>query len=457
MKKSIAELFYGKPWALKEEIFRVMHEIVERHISGERLSAEEIAARTQGAGKTSQDYRVVGETAVVPVYGIIAKRASMVNDISQPEGTSIEQIRKDFDAAMADPKVSRVLMDIDSPGGSVDGVAEMANYIFRARGKKEIVAYANGLMASAAYWLGAAADKVISAPSAEVGSIGVYTVVNDYSVWNHNKGIKTEVIRAGKHKAAGHPGQPLSEDDRAVIKEQINDYYDMFTGAVSQFRAMSMEKTLKAATGRTFLGKRLVELGLVDGLDELDNLLGSSGASGKKAAAGSGDVGINENNKTIEEGKDMKLTAEQIKSEHPESAAALIKEGRDAGLAEGRAENAQAVEEAKKSALAEGKAAGVAEERARVSEVIKNSKAIPNAHEILGDVVAAGDAPAAALERFKSHQLGRIATSAPVSPGPGPEAASGEKDHITRAKEYQQANKCTLIKALSATADPRKK
>jgi signal peptide peptidase SppA len=287
MGKRINEMFYMRPWALKEDVLMRMAEIIKRSFEGEKLSAEEISAATKSNNKSEVKYDISNGVARIPIYGVIAKRSSMVNNISQPSGTSIQEIRNNFKAAINDNDVKTILLDIDSPGGSVDGVAELSDLIFSKRGIKPIIAYANGQMDSAAYWIGSAADKIYTSKSSDIGSIGVYSVVSDWSVAYHNAGIKNEIIKAGRHKAAGHPQQHLSNDDRDVIQEEVNTFFDLFVAGVKRNRNMTADQVAKVAVGKVFIGQKAVDVGLADDIENFDNLFDTAGEkiSGSKTKA----------------------------------------------------------------------------------------------------------------------------------------------------------------------------
>lgn len=437
-KTRINELFFMRPWAVKEDVLSMMAMIAERHIKGEKLADDEIDARTGSANsKTSAGYEVVDGVAYVPVYGVIAKRSAMVNRISQPRGTSVEQIRQDIDAALGDAAVNTIVLDIDSPGGSVAGVAEIADYIFEARQQKRIVAFTDGVMASAAYWIGSSADKIYATKSAEVGSIGVYTVIRDTSVLEHNAGIRTEIIKAGRYKGAGHSSKPLTDDERGLIQSEINEYYDLFTDAIARNRGMALDDVLQIATGQIFIGKKAVESGLVDEIRTMESL-----------NSGSGDI------KTQNKGKQTKTsvkevimpdvkTVRELKAEYP----AAVKEIEDEGVAAG-----------KKAGIEEGYQkgvdAGVVKERARVTQILADA----SGYQGMQELACAGIKEGISVEEFRGRQLKELKTAAPQSPGPNAEQnleSGAGKPHIELAKEYQAAHKCSMTDALKATASRR--
>src|SRR3990167_6451821 len=196
----IAEIF-RKPWAILPEKLRIMADLVKMRSQGEKLSEEQIRERIGAAVRKSP--RTVGAVAVLPIHGVISHRINVMSDISG--GTSIERLTAQFREALANPDVKTLVFDVDSPGGAVDGVPELASEIFEARGRKKMIAVASTMAASAAYWLASAADELVVTPSGEVGSIGVFAMHEDWSKWLDQEGIKVSLISAGKFKTEGNP------------------------------------------------------------------------------------------------------------------------------------------------------------------------------------------------------------------------------------------------------------
>jgi signal peptide peptidase SppA len=147
-------------------------------------------------------------------------------------GTSTQQISAALAEANADDSVAQILLDIDSPGGSVSGVQELAAEI--SASKKPVTAYANSLAASAAYWIGSAASSFYMTPGGEVGSIGVWMMHQDWSTALKNEGIDVTLISAGARKVEGNPYQPLGKEAQTFMQSRVNDYYGAFTRDVAR-------------------------------------------------------------------------------------------------------------------------------------------------------------------------------------------------------------------------------
>lgn len=266
------------PWAIQPERLAAIADVLARRAAGEKLDATEIRARVGDAKGAPQQGAGV---AVLPLYGIIGHRMNQVQDISGPGGTSTEQFGAWFDAALNDPAIGAIVIDVDSPGGSVGGVPELAAKIAGARGIKPVVAIANGLAASAAYWIASAAEEFWVTPSGDVGSIGVYTMHQDLSAAYAGAGVVNTLISAGKHKVEGNPYAPLDDEARAAIQERVDEIYGEFVKAVAAHRGVDASDVQGGfGEGRVVGAVRAKRLGMVDKIGTMDTLLGRLGAGG---------------------------------------------------------------------------------------------------------------------------------------------------------------------------------
>jgi signal peptide peptidase SppA len=195
---------------------------------------------------------------------VLEKRANLMMDMSG--GTSTQLLQRDIQSALADESVDSILLDVDSPGGSVDGTKAVADAIYEARGQKPIIAFANGMMASAAYWIGSAADEIIAEETAMVGSIGVALTHIDRSERDRQMGQTRTQIYAGKYKRIASDEKPLSGEGAAYLQGIVDTYYGIFVDAVSSNRGTTMDAVLdKMADGREFIGSQALRR--VGGLD----------------------------------------------------------------------------------------------------------------------------------------------------------------------------------------------
>jgi len=209
---------------------------------------------------------------VLSYSGTIMKSNSGLNALSG--GISTLQMKKDIQAAINDSSVDGIVLSIDSPGGTVDGTKELADYILSVRGTKPIVAYADGLMASAAYWIGASTDAIVAYDTTQVGSIGVIMTHLDYSGAAEKEGIKPTVMRAGKYKALGNRYEPLSNEAKELLQNDLDYYYSMFIDHVAESRAVTPEVVVGVmAEGRIFIGTKAKEAGLVDEIGGIEEAI----------------------------------------------------------------------------------------------------------------------------------------------------------------------------------------
>jgi len=227
------------------------------------------AATTRTATKFKD---IKGSIVTVPLYGYISHKASIWSAMGLE--TSSETFAGWMDDLASNPQVGAIVIDIDSPGGTVSGVSSVTDKIHSLRGTKPIIAVVNDLMASAAYWIGSAADEIVADPESLTGSIGVFGMHADYSKALEEQGIKVTFISAGKFKVEGNPYEPLSDEAKAYEQSQVDDYYESFIDSVARNRGVSASK-VKAdfGQGRIFTAKRAKEAGLVDRVGSYEQVI----------------------------------------------------------------------------------------------------------------------------------------------------------------------------------------
>lgn len=279
----VAEVF-RKPWAILPEKLQVIAELVALNAAGGKLTGEEVRERI-GAGPRPSSPRAPGSVALIPVYGVISHRMNLLSDFSG--GTSVEKLTAQFRQAIADPNVKAIVMDIDSPGGAVDGVPELAEEILNARSQKKIVAVSNTMAASAAYWLACCASELVCTPSGSVGSIGVFAAHEDVSKAMEIEGVKVSLVSAGKYKTEGNPWEPLSDEGRAQLQSQVDAFYTMFVKAVAKGRKVSADDVRGGfGEGRMVMAAQAVKQGMADRVETLDDTLARFGVSSPAPASG---------------------------------------------------------------------------------------------------------------------------------------------------------------------------
>ena len=229
---------------------------------------------------SSSNYQKADKVAILPLQGLIVQKESWITKYGL--GTSTETFGKWFDLVINDDSISKVIIDINSHGGSVYGVQELADKIRGARGIKPIVAVANSLMASAAYWIGSSADVVYASPSADVGSVGVYMVHADFSKQLENEGVTVNFISAGKYKTEGNAYSPLTEEAKSYLQKSVDDTYSMFVGSIAKSRNVTKSSVISNyGEGRVLGAKDALQAGIIDGIKTLDEVLSIKRLSNK--------------------------------------------------------------------------------------------------------------------------------------------------------------------------------
>lgn len=264
----VLQFAFSQTWAMEEGFHRKMFQVLLRRAEGIRLSDEEIAAVTGSAmPKRGAEMRVEKGVAVIPISGVIAQRANAVGQLSSDVGTSVEHIRRDLQAAMADDAVQAIVLDVDSPGGSVAGLEDLANEIRAARDRKPIVAHTDATMASAAYWLACQADRIVATKDAMVGSIGVIASFLDDHRMLANRGLDPVVVKSVPGKGGVQSNGSFGDADRADLQREVDAFHRVFVEAVAAGRRISVEDANKLADGRAYRGVEAHQLRYVDGIE----------------------------------------------------------------------------------------------------------------------------------------------------------------------------------------------
>lgn len=405
-----------QPWAIRPEMMDVLLNLAHKQVSGEHVTREEVAAR-MGVSQSPDGYYVRDGVAIVPINGVIGKGRSWAVD------APVEQIQHDFLTAMDDTAVKKIVLLIDSPGGSVMGTPELADLIHSQRGQKPIVSYVQGQMCSGAYFIGSSADAIYASKASVIGSIGVYMMLFDFSVLLHNIGIKTNLIKAGKFKAAGNMASPMTDDERATMQEHIDTFYSLFVGTVSRNRGISNEAAEKLADGRVWIGQKSLDVGLIDGIKTFEEVLSTDGViklKPKSTAVRGAQIENLGSESTAQQEEEQTMNREKLKAEHKAVAEELIAEGKAIGLEEAKNGNAAAVAAAKEAGVTEGKDAAITAEKARVDGIVK---AMPTGMEKIA-IKAIQDG--VSVEACKDLYLKAHSSSAPQSLGPNAEETGAQ-------------------------------
>lgn len=264
----ILDFYASKSWAILEpslqEMFEIYKAALERKIEGVEFDPQAVAAKLGRPLDNARAVTVREGIAILPVSGPIFRYANLFTEISG--ATSIEVLATDFRQALDDRAVQAIVLEINSPGGEVDGTSELAQHIFEARGKKPITAYVSHLGASAAMWIASACDEIVCADTASLGSIGVVGAARI----SKDKSLIEFVSSQSPNKRPN----PETESGRAQIQKHIDDLAQVFIETVARNRDMSADDVVsKGASGGLLVGQLAVDAGLADRVGTLEGVL----------------------------------------------------------------------------------------------------------------------------------------------------------------------------------------
>ncbi len=370
----VARYIAATPWLILPESLETIIAIAE----GLNESPEAVEARMGRPLDNTHGVTMRDGVAILPVVGPITRYADIFSRISG--ATSIETLASDFNAALADPAVKAILLNVDSPGGAVPGVQEFADMVFAARGRKPICAYIGGYGASAAYWIASAADRIVVAYTAIVGSIGVITTVRT----SKDAGTSEIVSSQSPNKRP----DPASEAGRQKVQNVVDSLAGVFISRVATFRGVSEDVVMADfGQGDVFVGAQAVDQGLADAVGSLEATL----------------FDLQQRQMPANQRRQPSMTVAAapiidrayLSANHP----ALLAEIRQEGYAEGR-----------EKGLVEGKIEGASAERQRIKDV--ESYSMPG-HEALieslkYDGQTSGEAAGARVARAHKEMLTKV-------------------------------------------------
>lgn len=288
--------FEGHVWAIRPETLLSVRSIegigrLRSLIGNAAAQMDDTPEGTSAAKGRGRPAAINGDVMVIPLQGVLTPNVSFLALLFGIE-SGLNSFRRQLRNAAGDSDIGAIVLDIDSPGGVVDLIPEVAGEIKAVAAKKPVVAVANTLAASAAYWLASQASEVIVTPSGEVGSIGVYMEHRDISAALDMVGIKPTLISAGKYKIEGNPYEPLDTEAVKAIEASVQDYYDMFVKDVASGRNASVSEVKSGyGEGRVLTAKRAVSAGLADRVDTLDNVIAGLLRRSRGSSNGSNGLG----------------------------------------------------------------------------------------------------------------------------------------------------------------------
>ena len=302
----------GDPWAITETALHTILEVAAR----ENEAPEAVAAKLGRQLQNSYNATERDGVAIIPVTGPLFRYANIFTAISG--ASSYELIARDFMSALENPQINSIILDIDSPGGEVNGVSELASMIFEARGTKPVIAYASGDAASGAYWIASAADEIVVSETSALGSIGVVGIYRGKSTKESAETVEI-VSSQSPHKRL----DPTSDDGRAKLQTRIDSMADVFVSTIARNRSVTPDHVLEHyGGGDVMIGANAVNAGLADRIGSLERLIIELSSPKTQSPPQEGFFSSTQPKK---EKKPMNL--EQLKTDHPDLVASLHAEG----------------------------------------------------------------------------------------------------------------------------------
>lgn len=265
------------PWAITPDALRTVAETATADT--ERLQA--LMARAGRPLEGARGVRMRDGVAVIPVSGPLFAEESFWSWIFG--GASTPTVARALTTAVDDPSVASIVLEIDSPGGEVAGIGELAALVHEANATKAVTAYISDFGASAAYWIAAAASEVVIAATAQVGSIGAVMTVRDPTA----SGRAATTIEFVSSQSPDKRPDPTTDHGAALLQERVDAIAAVFINDVATYRAVSRQTVLDDfGGGKLFVGQGAVDAGLADRVDTLEHVLAQQATTLRPLASG---------------------------------------------------------------------------------------------------------------------------------------------------------------------------
>lgn len=418
MKLTALDAALNAVWAMEERSLEMLLEIAAREhdVTPEALAAYQAKSLANANRANSRD-----GVAILDAIGPLFRRANLMTAISG--ATSYDILRQDLQAALDNPAIKAIILNIDSPGGEANGTSELAQAVYDARGAKPIIAYIGGTGASAAYWLASAADQVVIAPTAVLGSIGVQVAYRESAPKAGEKVYR--FVSAQSPNKNPEIGTPAAD---AQIQQTIDAMAGVFVGDVARNRqnaigAESFEKATETVLtdfgkGGIFVGQAAVEAGLADSIGTFETVL--AGLTGSKPKFGI---------KGIHMADETTFTAEQ-RDTHAAAAVTAERE-RVAGLR--RLASAHSASDADLTAAIDGNVAVAAFALALADKATAAANAKTEADAVVAATARAAEEARLAALKTDEEAAAKAAASSDSEPGASKDADKLANDIIASA------------------------
>lgn len=253
--------FFNSYWAICPAAMPIVSEAIKRAVAGPVDDAQRYGLPVQKSGNT----------AVVSLRGAIIKEAGWLSRYGFAGSRDTAMALK---SAAADEDIEQIVMVVDSPGGSVDGLDELAQSVKDANAVKPVIVQVDGMMASAAVYASAYASKIYAGRRDLIGSIGTRIALYDYSQMFADAGIRAVPVDTGEHKSAGLMGTEITEAQEAEFQRIVDGYFADFLNVVEQGRGIDRDLLEILADGRVFFAnEEPLESGLIDGIATMDQTI----------------------------------------------------------------------------------------------------------------------------------------------------------------------------------------
>lgn len=289
----------NEPWMIDQNTLSEITAKYMSHLKGEKIDFKALMGDNQ---QRSPGFEKVGAIAIIKIHGILTPGISFFSFFFDEAGT--KSIENNIKAALDDPEIEKILLDMDTPGGSVKGTFELADFIFEASKEKPIITWSGGTIASGGMLLAAATDEIyITGKTNQVGSIGVIARKYDFTKYEENEGLIVEEFVTGQYKNVGSPHKKTTDADRKEIQSQVDAIFTPMVNDISARRGLNPREIVDMQA-KVFIGQQAIERGLVDGVSTIDALLSEM----------SGETSIFSNNPN----QQVKMDLDELKTKHPE-------------------------------------------------------------------------------------------------------------------------------------------
>lgn len=256
-------------WAIQPEWLALHHGQLEALVDGHSFPQRaEMTMEAKSVEARDLITMAGNQIGVIPLHGPMIKRAGFWEMLFGFTGA--ENVRGAIRAAVYDEEIKAILLHVESPGGHVAGVQDLADTVREAAAQKPLAVHIDDLGASAAYWASAYATRLTASGMAEVGSVGTMAVVADVSQGLAQAGIKIHVVSTGAMKGIGIPGTQVTDAHLEEIQRRVDGVNQFFLRAVQRGRKLSQEQLAQVSDGRVFLAQEAKQLGLIDDVRSFD-------------------------------------------------------------------------------------------------------------------------------------------------------------------------------------------